>query len=221
MLRIFLSINNMEEVLELPVIPPEFSVSKPQSDETFETITGEELSFIDAPMLKSISWDSFFPTRDYPFLRCVRLSDAWQYGYKIDTWIARKYPIRLVISGTPINMAVKVTQFDYKLGQTGDIEYSIAFKEIPLIDTESEALTMAQYDELNGKIEELSAKVDSLSGGKVIESAADGAPFYNQALSELIAAGYINGTGDNLDMTEDMARVITIMYRILKDKNVL
>ena len=172
-------------------------------------------------MLKSISWDSFFPTRDYPFLRCVRLSDAWQYGYKIDTWIARKYPIRLVISGTPINMAVKVTQFDYKLGQTGDIEYSIAFKEIPLIDTESEALTMAQYDELNGKIEELSAKVDSLSGGKVIESAADGAPFYNQALSELIAAGYINGTGDNLDMTEDMARVITIMYRILKDKNVL
>ena len=80
---------------------------------------------------------------------------------------------------------------------------------------------MAQYDELNGKIEELSAKVDSLSGGKIIDSAADGAPFYNQALSELIAAGYINGTGDNLDMTEDMARVITIMYRILKDKNVL
>ena len=140
MIRIYLSVNNREEVMELPVIPPEFSVQKPQGDETFETVTGEELSFIDAPGLKSIAWDCFFPSKDYPFLRCSRFDDVWEYGYKIDMWIKRKLPIRLIISGTPINMAVKVTQFDYKLGTTGDIVYNIAFKEIPLIDTESEDL---------------------------------------------------------------------------------
>ncbi len=221
MLRIFLSVNNREEVMELPVVPPEFSVSKPQGDDTFETVTGEELSFIDTPGLKSISWESFFPSKDYPFLRCLRLDDVWQYGYKIDIWIKRKLPIRLIISGTPINMAVKVTQFDYKLGMTGDIEYSIAFKEIPLIDTESEDLTLAQYEELNGRINELSAKIDSLTGGKLIETIEDAKPFYDQAISELQDAGYINGTGDGLDFTEDMARVVTIFYRVLKAKGVL
>ncbi len=218
---IFLSVNNREEILRLPIIPPEFSVSKPQGDETFETVSGAELSFIDAPGLKSIGWESFFPCRDYSFLRGERLDDMWQYGYKIDMWIKRKLPIRLIISGTPINMAVKVTTFDYKLASSGDIEYSIEFKEIPLIDTESEELTMSQYEELLGKINELTAAVQSVAGDKVINTAEDGAPFYDQALSELQSGGYINGTGDGLDLTEDMARVITIFYRLLKDKGVL
>ncbi len=221
MIRIYLSVNNREEVMELPVIPPEFSVQKPQGDETFETVTGEELSFIDAPGLKSIAWDCFFPSKDYPFLRCSRFDDVWEYGYKIDMWIKRKLPIRLIISGTPINMAVKVTQFDYKLGTTGDIVYNIAFKEIPLIDTESEDLTLAQYEELSGRLDELSAKIDSLTGGKLIETIDDARPFYDQAISELQEAGYINGTGDGLDFTEDMARVVTIFYRVLKARGIL
>lgn len=221
MLQIFLSVNNRAEVLEIPVVPPEFSVTKPQGDETFETVTGAELSFIDVPGLKTIAWESFFPSRDYPFISGKKLDDVWQYGYKLDMWVKLKLPVRLIISGTPINMACKISQFDYKINTTGDIEYSITLKEMPLIDTESEELTMAQYDELLGKINDLTASVTSLAGGTVINTPEDGAPFYNQALSALQDAGYINGTGESLDLTEDMARVITIVYRILKDKNVL
>ena len=80
---------------------------------------------------------------------------------------------------------------------------------------------MAQYEELNGRINELSAKIDSLTGGKLIETIEDAKPFYDQAISELQEAGYINGTGDGLDFTEDMARVVTIFYRVLKAKGVL
>ena len=221
MIRIFLSIDNGAEVMELPVIPPEFSVSKPQKDETFETVTGEQLAFIDAPDLKGISWSSFFPAKDYPFLRCERLADVWQYGYTIDMWIKRKYPIRLCIAGTPINMAVKVTQFDYTLSKGGDINYSITLKEMSLVDTESEELTVAQYEELSARIDELSAKIDAAIGGRTINSAEDGAPMYDQAIQAFCDGGYINGTGSGLDLTEDMARLITIMYRLLKEKGIL
>lgn len=221
MIKIFMSVNNGEEVIQLPIIPAEFSVTKSQKDEVFETVSGAELCFIDIPGLKTISWSSFFPSKDYNFLKCDRLADVWQYGYKIDTWISRKLPIRLIISGTPINMAVKVTQFDYQIGRSGDINYSITLKEMPLINTESEELTMSQYEELKNKINELEAKVTSLSTTKIINTPEDGEPFYNQALSDLQAAGYINGAGDGLDFTEDMARLVTIMYRILKDKEII
>lgn len=213
MIRIYLSINNGAEVMELPVIPDEYNVTKPQQDDTFETITGEELTFIDAPGLKTIGWSSSFPCRDYPFLRCARLTDVWQYGYKLDTWIAQKYPIRLIISGTPINMAVKVTQFDYRQGTSGDIDYEIEFKEFPLVDTETEDLTMAQYEELKGMIEALELKVDALGGGHVINSVEDAEIYYQETLRMLLDKNYLTGSDGGLDLTEDMARILTVVNR--------
>lgn len=212
-MRIYLSIDNGAEVLEIPVIPPEFSVSKPQNDEEFETIDGSSLAFIDVPGLKSIAWSSFFPAKEYPFIRGERLSDVWQYGYKIDRWIEQKYPIRLIISGTPINMACKVNKFDYKMGTDGDIYYDIELKEFPLIDTETEELTMAQYDEIMAKISELELKIEQLTRGNIINSPEEGEPFYNQTLTKLVDNGCINGSGSGLDLTEDMARVLTIADR--------
>ena len=45
-LDIYLSVNNREQVLHLPVLPPEFSVTKPQANETFETVTQGQLKLI-------------------------------------------------------------------------------------------------------------------------------------------------------------------------------
>ena len=97
---IYLSVNNREQVLRLPVLPPEFTVSKSHSNEVFETVTRGQLKLIGRPSLKSISWDSFFPVRDYPFLR-DRSYKAFGYLYIIDTWIQQKLPIRLIITDTP------------------------------------------------------------------------------------------------------------------------
>ena len=213
MIQIFLSIDNGADMLEVPVIPSEFKVSKPQNDETFETVTGEEIAFIDAPGLKGIQWSSFFPSRDYPFLRCTRLADVWQYGYKLDQWIAQKYPIRLVISGTPINMATKVSAFDYRMGPDGDLYYDIAFKEFPLVDTESEELTMAQYEELKQMIEALRLQVEALGGGHVINSVEEAEVYYRETLEMLLEKRYLTGSDGGLDLTEDMARVLTIVNR--------
>ena len=41
-----------------------------------------------------------------------------EYVYKIDTWIDLKLPIRLIITETPINMAVAVKDFKYTINDT-------------------------------------------------------------------------------------------------------
>ena len=129
---IFLSVNNREQVLRLPVLPSEFNVSKPQSNETFDTVTQGQLKLIGRPSLKSISWSSFFPVRDYPFLR-DRSDTAFGYLYTLDTWISKKLPVRLIITETPINMACSIDDFSYSIKKDGDMHYSITLGELPLL----------------------------------------------------------------------------------------
>ena len=52
---IYLSVNNRAEVMRLPVIPPEFTISKPQGTEVFETVSQGELQLIGVPKLKGIT----------------------------------------------------------------------------------------------------------------------------------------------------------------------
>ena len=129
---IYLSVNNREEVLRLPVLPPEFTVSMGRNNEVFDTVSQGQLKLIGASALKTISWSSFFPCRDYPFL-CDRSDTAFGYLYTIDTWYEKKLPIRLIITDTPINMAVTIDDFSYTIGRDGDMKYSITLSEVKLI----------------------------------------------------------------------------------------
>ncbi len=140
---IFLSVNNRAEILQIPVMPPSFTVSKPQTAEKFETASGEELLLIGAPKLKSIGWESFFPVRDYPFLKHSYNTDmwGWDYVYTIDTWIKQKLPIRLIITydnrDTSINIATAVSDFEYTVKSDGDLWYKIQFDEFNLIGNDN------------------------------------------------------------------------------------
>ena len=66
---IYLSVNNRAEVLRLPVLPPEFTVSKGRNNEVFETVSQGQLNLIGTQALKKISWSSFF--RAVTILSCV------------------------------------------------------------------------------------------------------------------------------------------------------
>ena len=130
---IFLSVNNREQVLKIPVLPSEFTVSKPQKNEVFETINQGELKLLGLAGLKSIAWSSFFPIREYSFLR-DRAYKGFEYAYIIDKWIEAKIPIRLVITDTPINIAVTVDSFEYNIKSDGDLYYSITFGEFRFVE---------------------------------------------------------------------------------------
>jgi len=131
---IYLSVNNREQVLRLPVLPPEFTVQKPQKNEVFETATHGDLKLLGVPGLKSITIASFFPVRDYSFLR-DRTHKGFEYAYIIDKWIDAKLPIRLVITETPINMVVCVDDFQYTIRRDEDLYYTLELSEFPLVNT--------------------------------------------------------------------------------------
>jgi len=133
-LDIYLSVNNREQVICLPVLPAEFTISKPQKNEVFETVTQGELKLIGKPGLKSITISSFFPIRDYPFLK-DRTYKGFEYVYIIDKWIEAKYPIRLIITETPINMVCCVDDFQYSIKKDGDLYYTLTLSEFKLVNT--------------------------------------------------------------------------------------
>ena len=128
---IYLSVNNRAEVIRLPVLPASFTISKPQTTQVFETVSQGELQLIGTPKLKGITISSFFPVKDYPYLRDTSMK-GWEYVYMIDTWILKKLPIRLVITDTPINMAVAVTNFEYTVKTDGDLWYKLQLEEFIL-----------------------------------------------------------------------------------------
>jgi len=129
---VFLSTNNRQQVLQLPVVPAEFTVTKPQKNEVFETVTQGDLKLVGTPGLKGITINSFFPLRDYPFLR-DRTYKGFEYVYIIDTWILQNLPIRLIITETPINMAVSVENFEYTIKKDGDLHYILELGEFKLL----------------------------------------------------------------------------------------
>ncbi len=131
---IFLSINNREQVIKLPVLPESFEVSSPQNNEKFETVNQGELKLIGLRGLRSISFQSFFPARRQSFSTNYAYKD-YQFVNIIERWRARRIPIRLIITDTPINMAVAIDDFTY--GQrdgTGDVYYSLSLEEFKLIE---------------------------------------------------------------------------------------
>ncbi len=51
---IYLSINNRADILQIPVLPAEYTISKPQGLQTFETVSKGDLQFIGTPKLSNM-----------------------------------------------------------------------------------------------------------------------------------------------------------------------
>lgn len=130
---IFISINNREQVIQLPIIPEEFKVKSPQKNEVYETISKGDLKLIGLRGLKAISISSFFPTKPYPFAR-DKTYKGWQYVNMIEAWKERRVPIRIIATGTPINLAMAIENFEYgPQDGSGDIYYTLDLEEFKFV----------------------------------------------------------------------------------------
>lgn len=114
-MEIFLSINNREKVIKFPHLPPEITITRPQGSESYQTVNGE-LNIPGPLELKTISFESF-------------LDADWAFIEQIELMRRRKLPVRLVVTGTPINMACTVESFDTSHRRGKLIWYTITFKE--------------------------------------------------------------------------------------------
>ncbi|MDF2546149.1 MAG: hypothetical protein K0R93_1047 [Anaerosolibacter sp.] len=130
---IFLSINNREQLIKIPVLPKEFKIRSSQKNESFETIQQGEIKQIGLMGLKSISFSSFFPVKDYPFSK-DSLYSGWEYAEIIEGWRDRRIPVRLIITETPINMPVTIDDFEYgPQDGSGDVYFTLSMSEFKFI----------------------------------------------------------------------------------------
>lgn len=224
---IYLSVNNGETVMTIPVIPPQFTITKPQSTEQFETISRGDLQLIGLPKLKGIVIESFFPIRDYPFLR-DRSKKGWEYVDIIDSWIEQKLPIRLVISDTPINMAVAVKDFEYTIQSDGDLWYNLDLEEFdvlddvaaandlpPIIAELNEEVDMEQLQKLQAQVDYLTTRVDELANPFIYNYMDDNMPAWAKpSVQKMIDKGIILDPDSGMELTYDLLRVIVWFDRM-------
>lgn len=224
---IYLSVNNGETVMTIPVIPPQFTITKPQSTEQFETVSRGDLQLIGLPQLKGIVIESFFPIRDYPFLR-DRSKKGWEYVDMIDSWIEQKLPIRLVISDTPINMAVAVKNFEYTIQSDGDLWYNLELEEFdvlddvaaandipPIIAELNEEVDMEQLQKLQAQVDYLTTRVDELANPFIYNYMDDNMPAWAKpSVQKMIDKGIILDPDSGMELTYDLLRVIVWFDRM-------
>jgi len=137
-LQFWLSFNNGKEKFMLPVNPPSVEFSSSRGYEDVEVNQLGEYTIIGGARLKGVSFSSFFP-RDYNPSFCAltqeRMKKPWDYIKAIERWKDSGEPCRLIITNTPINMAVTIRDFTYSEegGAVGDLMFSLSLKEFKFI----------------------------------------------------------------------------------------
>ncbi|WP_055109344.1 LysM peptidoglycan-binding domain-containing protein [Paenibacillus ihumii] len=130
-----LSFNNGAEAIEFPVLPGKIEVQSSGDSKTYDISMLGEINVIKNMKLKEIAFESFFPASWFPGVNVERRA-MFKPAYYIDEiqkWQGKKRPVRLVLTGSNlnINMAVSIEKFSWseEAGTVGDIHYQIAFKE--------------------------------------------------------------------------------------------
>lgn len=135
-MNIYLSTKKRDDVIKLPVIPSEFTISSPSQNEKYSTITNGEINLLGPEGLKSIILDSFFPSKHYPFLKDKKFK-GYTYVNKIEKWKSKKLPIRLIIVSnkkTVLNKLFAIESFEYgPRDGSGDVYYSLSLSEFKLL----------------------------------------------------------------------------------------
>jgi nucleoid-associated protein YgaU len=130
--RIYLGINNGEEGFIIPVLPEKIEISENGDNKTFEVVNLGEINSINIPKLTEISFESFFPLNDGPYVSSEQLFVPSFYHNKIKEWREASQKIRFIFIGGPIEINDLFTIENFKLtengGEVGDIYYSIELK---------------------------------------------------------------------------------------------
>lgn len=129
-IKFYLEINGKRYIL--PVNPGSISVDVPSRNESTEVVKLGEITQFAPKGLKAIGFDCFFPaTRNNKFvLRGSTFLTPANYVKLLEKEMDRGRALRLIVTGTKINMLVSIDFFTWNIvDSTGDIEYSVRFKE--------------------------------------------------------------------------------------------
>lgn len=124
---------------QFPVNPASFQVSAGgNSFNDVQVLEKGEITVIGDKQLSTVTFSSFFP-RDYDegFCSTSDIPDPYDAVRKIERMRLLNKPVRLIISGTDVNMSCTIRQFDHEErgGEPGDVYFTIQFKEYRTFST--------------------------------------------------------------------------------------
>ncbi|MGB6128819.1 MAG: hypothetical protein WBG30_08720 [Psychrilyobacter sp.] len=118
-----------EAVLQLPYVNEKIEVSESLNTEEFETVEGKTLTLVGETGNRSLSINSFFPTKRYKWLSLnSKLSTECLDFFRIN----RKKVLRIVyVDGeeTLCNMLCTISNYTVAPKSNGDYNYSLEIKE--------------------------------------------------------------------------------------------
>lgn len=129
-MEIWLSWQNNTQQLRLPILPPSFEVETGNLNTTININEIGNIKLIGKSDLKKITLETFFPARNYSFCEYTGFPQPYSCVEMIEGWRKSGKPIRLIITGTPINlaMAIEIFKFGERDG-SGDVYYTLELEE--------------------------------------------------------------------------------------------
>jgi hypothetical protein len=131
----YLSYNNNEEQLRLPVIPDNFELSQ-RNNNTVVNINA--LGEIDQLLTQHLGNQRihhsgqlrFFPAQEYYFCKYTGFPKPYECVKMIQKWKESGRPIRLIITGTSINYAMTIENFIFsEQDGTRDVYFTLELRE--------------------------------------------------------------------------------------------
>lgn len=131
-MNMFFIRDDYDEIIKLPILPNEFTITSPYGDMEFETINQGTINIIGRRGLRTVAIDSFFPSKAYYFNRADDYK-SWEYIELFERWRDTEEPIRWYMTNAnkfSRNMMVTIPEFEYGLRDgTSDVYYSMILKE--------------------------------------------------------------------------------------------
>lgn len=138
-MEVWLSWQNNKERVQLPVLPSSFEVGVGNINKRVNISEIGEINLIGKSGLKEMTIESFFPANEYDFLVTSDIMKPYEYVEMIEGWRTSQKPIRVIITGTPINFAMVIENFTYKEQDgTGDVYFSIELAEYIFLNVKKE-----------------------------------------------------------------------------------
>ena len=131
-IKMFLSYNNNEKIVQLPVVPDELPDIMQDLDNYTMTTHTKTLTLLGNKKPRSFSLDLFLPTRDYEFCK----GNGEEVIALLDYVTASKIPARLVITDNLkelLNIAISISSYKSHYDTAGNIRATVECVEYEFV----------------------------------------------------------------------------------------
>ena len=133
-MEIWLSFNNYEQALQLPVHPAEIRVATANLNRVIPIAQAGEIIAIGRSGLAELEIASHFPSEWRPYCAYRDIPRPYDAIALIDSWRLSGRPIRLTITETPINMPVAIANFEWgERAGSRDVDYILQLTEFRFV----------------------------------------------------------------------------------------